>query len=98
MKATVLPDDVLRHLEKRVAPVVRRPNPRNSDGIFSGSGIPMVAVEEALTALENPDLLLALFRLDCTPEQAMPFIDLLETFGAPLIQRILAAYLDGSVS
>jgi len=69
----------------------------NSDGTFGYSSVPMVAVEKAAEALENPALILALFRLDHTPEQTKPFIELLETFGPALIGKIVAAYRERSL-
>jgi hypothetical protein len=54
MKAIVLPDDVLRHLEKRFGPEVRQMGSWNSDGTFGYSSVSMVAVEKAAKALENP--------------------------------------------
>jgi hypothetical protein len=98
MKAIVLPDDVLKHLEKRFGPAVRQMGSWNSDGTFGYSSVPVVAVEKAAKVLEDPDLMLAIFRLDRTPEQTKPFIELLETFGPVLIERIVAAYRELSLS
>jgi hypothetical protein len=98
MKAIVLPDDLLRHLEMRFGHLVRRTDSWNSDRNFGYPGVPIVAVEEASEALDNPDLILALFRLDCMPEQTGPLIELLETFGPGLIGKIIAAYTELSLS
>jgi hypothetical protein len=70
----------------------------NPDRSFGYPGVPIVAVEEAAEALENPDLILALFRLDCTPGQTKPLIELLGTFGPALIGKIIAAYREPSLS
>jgi len=71
--------------------------PWNSDGTFGHSNVPIVAVERAAEALENPDLTMALSRLLRKPERARPFIELLETFGPALIERIVAAYREHSL-
>ena len=92
MKAIVLPDDELRTLEMRFGPAVRRMGSWNSDGTFGYSSVPIIAVEKAAEALENPDLMLALFRLGQTLEQTKAFIKLLETFGPALVEKIVAAY------
>jgi hypothetical protein len=98
MKAIVLPDDLLRQLEKRFGAVVRRMDPWNSDRTFGYSGFPMAVAEKAAEALENPELMLAFFRLDRTPEEAVRLVELLEAFGPPLIERIVAAYRDRAPS
>jgi len=95
MEAIVLTDDELRRLETRFGPVVRQMGPWNSDGVFGYASVPIVAVEKAAEALENPDLLVALPRLR-TPERTKTFIELLEDFGAILIERIVAAYREFS--
>jgi len=93
----IVPDDDLNRLEKRFGPGVRRMGPWNSDGIFGYSCVPIIAVERAAEALENPDLAVALSRLKHTTEQAKPFIELLETFGPALIERIVAVYGECSI-
>jgi hypothetical protein len=91
MEAIVLTDDELKRLEKRFGPAVRRMGPWNSDGVFGYESVPIVAVERATEALQNPDLIVALPRLKRTPEQTKPFIELLETFGHALVEKIVAA-------
>jgi hypothetical protein len=98
MKAIVLPDDVLKPLEKRFGPAVRQMGSWNSDGTFGYESVSMAAVKKAAEALEDPDLLRALFHLDCTADQTRPFLDLLETFGPALIDKIAAAYRERTFS
>ena len=92
MEAIILSDDELRLLEKRFGPAVRRMGPWNSDGVFGFASVSIVAVEKAAEALQNPDLIVALPRLKRTPERTKTFIELLETFGHALIDRIVAGY------
>jgi hypothetical protein len=92
MKVIVVTDDELQRLEKRFGPGVRHMGPWNSDGTFGYASVPMVAVEKAAEALENPDLTVALSRLGHTSERTRPFIELLESFGPALIERIVVAY------
>jgi hypothetical protein len=61
-----------------------------SDGTFGYSSVSIVAVEKAAETLQNPDLAVALSRIKCKPERTKPFIELLETFGPVLIERIVA--------
>jgi hypothetical protein len=98
MKTTVLPDDLLKHLKTQFGHAVRPIDSGNFDGPFGYPGVPTVAMEDAAEALEYPDLLLALFRLDCTPGQNMPLIELLETFGPALIGKIIDAYREHILS
>ena len=97
MKAIVVSDDELKLLEKRFGPEVRHMGSWNSDGTFGHSSIPVVAVEKAAEALEDPDLTIALSSLMQTAERTKPFIELLETFGPALIERIVAAYRERSL-
>ena len=98
MDALVLTDDELKLLEKRFGPVVRQMGSWNSDGTFGYSSVPMIAVEKAAEALERDDLMVALLRLQHTPERSKPFIELLETFGPTLIERIALAYRECSTA
>jgi len=97
MEAIILTDDELKLLEKRFGPEVRQMGSWNSDGTFGYSCVPMVAVEKAAEALQHPNLTVALSRLEHTPEGATPFIELLETFGPALIERIVAVYRECSL-
>jgi hypothetical protein len=92
MEAVILTDEELKPLEKRFGFRVRQMGPWNSDGSFGYSSVPIVAVERAAEALQIPDLTLAIPRLRTTLERTKPFIELLETFGTGLIDRIVAAY------
>src|ERR1035441_9032208 len=74
MKAIVLSDDELKLLEKRFGREVRHMGSWNSDGTFGHSSVPVVAVQKAAEALENPDLTMALSRLMQTAERTKPFI------------------------
>jgi len=94
METIILTDDDLRLLEKEFGPSVRQMGPWNSDGTFGYATIPMVAVERAAEALRNP-LVIALPRLKQAPGRTNPFMELLETFGAALIERIVADYREG---
>ncbi len=96
MEVIVVTDDDLNRLQKRFGPGVRRMGPWNSDGIFGYSSVPIIAVEKGAEALEHPNLAVALSRLKHTTEQTKPFIELLETFGPALIDRIVAAYKECS--
>jgi hypothetical protein len=91
MEAIVLTDDELKRLETRFGPVARQMGPWNSDGVFGYAGVPIVALEKAAEALENPDLAAAIPRLR-TPTRTKTFIELLEDSGSVLVERIVAAY------
>jgi hypothetical protein len=95
MEAIILTDDELRLFEKRFGPSVRQMGPWNSDGTFGYATVPMVAVEKAAEALQNPNLIVALPRLEQSPGRTKPFIELLETFGTALIEKIVADYREG---
>jgi hypothetical protein len=97
MESVVLTDDELKPLEKRFGFCVRQMGPWNSDGTFSYSSVPIVAVERAAEALRIPDLTVAIPRLKNTPEPTKPFIELLDTFGNSLIEKIVAAYRECSL-
>jgi len=97
MEAIILTDDELRPLEQRFGPCVRQMGPWNSDGTFGYSSIPMAAVEKAAQALQNPNLMVAIPRLKRMSGRTKPFIELLETFGPALIERIVADYREGSL-
>ena len=89
-EAILLTDDELKLLERRFGPRVRQMGPWNSDGTFGYSSVSIVAVQKAAETLQNPDLAVALSRIKCKPERTKPFIELLETFGPVLIERIVA--------
>jgi hypothetical protein len=92
MKAIVVTEEELQRLEKRLGPGVRHMGPWNSDGTFGYSTVPMVAVEKAAEALEDPDLMAALSRLGHPSHATQPFIELLESFGPDLVEKIVWAY------
>jgi hypothetical protein len=92
MEVIIIADDDLNRLEKRFGPAVRRMGSWNSDGTFGYVSVPLTAVEEAAEALENPDLATTVSRLRITSEPDNAFIELLESFGPVLIERIAEAY------
>lgn len=92
MKAIVIPDDDLKILEKRLGPGVRRMGSWNSDGVFSYSSVPLTAVERAAESLDDPTVSEACSRLKEAPERTRKFIELLQSFGPALVDRIVAAY------
>ncbi len=69
MTGIVLPDDVRKPLEERFGPAVRRMGSWNSDGAFGYESVSIAAVQKELEALENPDLMGALFHLDGAMER-----------------------------
>jgi hypothetical protein len=95
MEAIVLTDDELKVLETRFGPVVRQMGPWNSDGIFGYQSVPIVAVEKAAETIENTNLPTALPRLR-TPEGTKVFVELLDSFGPTLVERIVDAYREFS--
>jgi len=97
MKSIVLPDDDLKLLEKRFGPGVRQMGSWNSDGVFSYSSVPIFAVERAAESLDDPTVTQAPSRLKEAPEWTLPFIDLLQSFGVGLVDRIVAAYRECSL-
>ncbi len=92
MDGIVVTDDELKCLERRFGPCVRRMGWWCSDGTFGYSSIPVIAVRRAAGDLEDPNLRIALTRLDNPAERTKPFIELLETFGLPLVEKIVTAY------
>jgi len=96
MEAIVVTDDELQRLETRFGPVVRQMGPWNSDGVFGYASVPIVAVEKAAEALDNPNLLVAVPRLRAT-DQTKTFIELLEDFGSVLVERIVDKYRESSL-
>jgi|ERR1035438_950443 hypothetical protein len=88
----IVPDDELKRLEKRLGPGVRQMGSSNSDGVFSYSSVPIVAIEEAAESLNDPIVAEVVFRLKQAPERTKLFIELLQSFGPPLVEKIAAAY------
>jgi len=76
---------------------VRQMGSWNSDGVFSYSSVPIVAVERAAESLDDPTVTQALSRLKEAAESTRPFIELLQSFGPALVERIVAAYTDCAV-
>lgn len=97
MEGIVVTDDELKRLEKRFGPGVRQMGQWNSDGIFGYSSVPIFVVERAAETLKDQDLDSALSRLRNMKERTKPFVELLEMFGAVLIERIVAAYRECSL-
>ena len=93
----IIPDDDLKRLEKRFGPGVRQMGSWNSDGVFSYSCVPIVAVEEAAKSMNDPTIAEAVFRLKQAPERTTPFLELVQSSGPALIEKITAAYRKRSV-
>jgi len=97
MTGIVLTDDILKLLEKRFGPCVRRMGEWNSDGTFGYSWISMADVAKAVDSIGDSRLETALSKLNEEPDQTVRFVALLETFGGSFIERISAVYRYGSV-
>ena len=87
----VVTEDDLRQLEKRFGSAVWLMGSWNSDGTFGYASVPLSAVTKAAEDLINPDLIAALSRPQHMPERTAVFLELLNTFGLPLIVAIVAA-------
>ena len=96
MEGIVIAEDDLRRLEKRFGSHVQQMGTWNSDGTFGYSSVPLAAIEKAIENSGDPDLMTVLSRLKDAPDRAKVLIELLETHGAPLIERIVAAYREWS--
>ena len=92
MYGIVVTDDELKRLEKRFGPDVRRMGAWNSDGVFGYSSVPILAVEKAAKTLGDRNLDRALLRLESAAEPTKGFIELLETYGPGLVEKIVTAY------
>jgi hypothetical protein len=97
LKTILVPDDDMKLLEKRFGPGVRRMGSWNSDGVFGYSSVPLCAVERAAESLDDPTVSQAVSRLKEAPEWTLPFINLLQSFGLALVEKIVVAYRDCSV-
>ena len=91
MEIIILTDDDLNRLEKRFGPDVRHMGPWTSDGVFGYCSVPVTAVAQAAEALEDPNLATPLSQFKSTHERTRTLIELLEKFGAVLLERIVAA-------
>ena len=96
MEEIVVTEDDLRRLERRFGPAVRLMGAWNSDGTFGYASVPLSAVRRAAEDLAHPDVIPALSRLQQMPERTTMFLELLYTFGFPLIAAIVAAYRESS--
>jgi hypothetical protein len=96
MEEIVVTEEDLRRLEKRFGPAVRLMGSWNSDGTFGYASVPLSAVRRAAEDLLNPDVIPAISRLQQMPERTTAFLELLHTFGSPLIAAIVAAYRECS--
>jgi len=86
----IVPDDQLRRLEKQFGPEVWRMGSWNSDGVF---GYCAVSVDEVETAASgDPALREALCGLQTSPDLSRAFLEMLESFGFPLIEKIVATH------
>lgn len=97
MEVIFLTDDELKRLETRLGPFVRQMGPWNSDGIFGYATVSIMNVEKAAESLANPKALTALPRLR-TAEGTKTLVELLEDFGPALVERIVDAYKEFSIS
>jgi hypothetical protein len=91
MDEVVLTEDDLKRLERRFGSAVRLMGSWNSDGTFGYASIPLSAVGKAAEDLGTPDVILDLSRTKHMPERTAAFIELLRTFGSPLIAAVVAA-------
>ena len=96
MEVAVVTEDDLRRLEKRFGSAVRLMGSWYSDGTFGYASVPLSAIRRAAEGLGNPDLILALSRLKHMPDRTTAFIELLHTFGSPLIAAIVAGHRECS--
>ena len=96
MEEIVVAEDDLRRLEKRFGSAVRLMGSWNSDGTFGYASVPLSAVRKAAENLVNPDVIATLSRPKHMPERTTAFLELLNTFGSPLIAAIVAAYRECS--
>jgi len=92
MNAIVVPDDDLKRLEKRFGPCVRQMGSWNSDGVFGYTTVPISVVEKAAQSVGDPGLLEALYALKGSPDLPSRFIEMVQSFGPALIDKIIAAY------
>ena len=96
MEGIVLTDEDLNTLEKRLGPDLRKMGPWITDGIFGYCWVSLAVLEEAAESVEDPNLMMAVLKLRDASERIGPFIGLLESSGHSLIERIVAAYGQGS--
>ena len=87
----------MKRLEKRFGPDVRQMGSWNSDGVFSYSSVPIVAVEEAAEFMNDPMVAAAVIRLKQAPERTKPFLELVHSAGPALIEKVAAAYRERSL-
>jgi hypothetical protein len=88
----ILPDDELRRLEKQFGPEVWRMGSWNSDGVFGYCAVSTLEIETAAAAAGDPALREVLGRLTSSPDRTRAFLEMLESFGLPLIERIVAIH------
>ena len=96
MGEIVVSEDDLRRLETGFGSAVRLMGSWNSDGTFGYASVQLSTVRRAAEDLVNPNVILALSRLEQMPERTTAFLELLHTFGSPLIAAIVAAYRECS--
>jgi len=88
----ILPDDELRRLEKQFGPEVWRMGSWNSDGVFGYCAVSPPEVQTAAAASGDQAWCEALDRLMSSPDRTRAFLEMLESFGLPLIHGIVAAH------
>ena len=96
MEEIVVTEDDLRRLERRFGSAVRLMGSWNSDGTFGYTSVPLAALRKAAEDLANAALIADLASLQHIPERTTAFLELLHTFGSPLIEAVVAAYRECS--
>ncbi len=89
----VLNEDLLSHLETRLGPGVRLMGPWQTDGVFGYIAISFEILQQAADAMDDPNVGAAVAHLNTNPNRTGKFVDLVETVGPALVERIIAAHM-----
>jgi FixJ family two-component response regulator len=92
MEVVIISDDELKRLEKEFGPAVRHVGTWSSDGVFGYSSMPVSILERVANGSNDPSLVGAVSRLKNSAERTKSFVELLQTFGPALIEKIVTAY------
>jgi hypothetical protein len=92
MTEIIVAEDYLRYLEKRFGPAVRYMGPWNSDGSFGYCSVGIAVIERALDSLCASGVDQCVRQLKEAPDPTGKFIELLQSYGTVLIERIVAAH------